>query len=139
MREIKFRGKRRLTGEWVYGFYVRYDEGPEGVFHVIQHSNGYEDDIISETVGQYTGLKDKNGKEIYEGDVVRASSEGVWGIFEVKWRQEGLPCFILYPAFQKGEMWKLHGSKHKDGHYYDSVEVIGNIYESPGLRKEVNL
>ncbi len=76
-----------------------------------------------------------NSKEIYEGDIVKAWSTGSCGTFEVRWRQEGSPCFILYPAFQNGDMWRLHGTKDRHGNYYDDVEVIGNIYENPELIK----
>lgn len=86
-------------------------------------------------ITQYTGIKDKNDKKIFKGDIVKAWSTGSCGTFEVRWRQGGTPCFILYPAFQHGEMWRLHGVKDKDGNYYDDVEVVGNIYENPELIK----
>lgn len=71
MREIKFRGKRLDNGEWIEGDLLRMldhwfifpDPAPEGI-------DKYAVDPA--TVGQYTGLKDKNGKEIYEGDVIRS-------------------------------------------------------------------
>lgn len=83
---------------------------------------------------QYTGLKDKNGREVYDGDIVNAWSQVYKGRFEVKWRQEGSSCWILYPAWKNNEFWKIHGTLHEDGQFYDKgLEVIGNIYENPEL------
>lgn len=80
---------------------------------------------------QYTGLKDKNGVGIFEGDIVIAWSQGVKGTFEIKRRIDGL--WLLYPAWKDGRFWYL--SPTEDGR--ESIEAIGNIYENPELIESV--
>ncbi|HDR4709691.1 TPA: hypothetical protein QCQ87_004813 [Bacillus paranthracis] len=123
MREIKFRAWDKVYKHFHEGDLIRD-------YHIGEFIDNPEYEVT-----QYTGLEDMNSKAIYEGDVVKAWSTGSCGTFEVRWRQEGSPCFILYPAFQQGEMWRLHGRKDKHGNYYDNVEVIGNIFENPELIK----
>lgn len=85
------------------------------------------DDII---LMQSTGLFDKNGVEIFEGDVVIAWSQGVKAIGEVKRRIDGY--WLMYPSWQHGEFW--HMVENVDTGE-TGVEVIGNIYENPDLRE----
>ena len=113
-REIKFRGKATCSDKWAYGCYVECDGG----FYIIVKLAGHEGDVSKiqvyrETVGQYTGLKDKDGKEIYEGDVVR------WGIL-----LKGEEVFFEEGGFT---------IKAVDDPYWEGCEVIGNVHQNPEL------
>lgn len=131
MREIKFRGKCLDNGEWVYGFYRQYPIY-KSCGTCIDHLNHFIDTdgrsefIDPATVGQYTGLKDKNGKEIYEGDSVN-----VWF---------GSDSVTMQVIFEIGG-WKIKEAFDETLHdlsYYvecDDVEIIGNIHDNPELLK----
>jgi len=138
MRIIKFRGKS--TGDlktWIYG-YPYYDS--ELYKHYIATYKGLiRKEIDGDTIGQFTGLFNNEKQELYEGDIVEAWSTGSKGTFEIYWRQEGAPMYILYPNFQHGKHWhlNLHGSNigEKAGVYVDDLKIIGNIHDNPDLLK----
>lgn len=138
-REIKFRGKTR-GGKWLYGDLIHRDNRiyivPEDG---LDSFDNYE--IVPETVGQYIGLKDKNSKEIYRGDIVTAWSEGSCGNFEIRWRMDGggTPCLLLYPAWQSQKTWSISATRETDGQVYDrGLEIIGNIHDNPSLLEPRN-
>ena len=122
MREILFRGKRVDNGEWVYGFYWFVEECRDSIlsksYFIESNGNNYE--VIAETVGQFTGLLDKNGTKIFEGDIfeygyvatwVDESSNGSHGMF-AGW-------YLQRDDFESWEELSV-------GYSY---EVIGNIHE----------
>jgi uncharacterized phage protein (TIGR01671 family) len=135
MREILFRGKRIDNGEWVEGYYIK------AVHH--WHKRGiHEDWIITgasanggwfaihkrhaidpETVGQYTGLTDKNGKKIFVGDIVVAEDY----VYVCRWNE----CNIEFELANEVESFGMC-------YVYPDIEVIGNIHDNPELLKGGN-
>lgn len=139
MREILFRGKRLYNGEWVEGFIVATRENtyPNGFEMITVDGINYDEldsyipDFISyevapNTVGQYTGLKDKNGKRIFEGDIAKVLQGKDKDIAYVGFENG---AFMLYPKtgnIYERTLWE---------YWYNDwdVEVIGNITDNPEL------
>ena len=131
MREILFRGKRVDNGEWVYGYVAIHtiigDETELKTVIVQKPDKIYQYDswtVIPETIGQYTGLKDKNGKKIFEGDIVFCGDGKV--PTEIRWVQES-SAFMAYNLKRK--------ECHLLNKYFDRFigEVIGNEHDNQGL------
>ena len=145
MREILFRGKWLGNGEWVEGYYCKisettyafaedYERNPIPVHHYILQEtmtdwglpNRFDQyEIDPETICQYTGLKDKSGKRIYENDIIKIENsidEGIGNIefYGGMWYVEGKPSNSMYDILE-----------------YDDAdaEVIGNIFDNPELLK----
>jgi hypothetical protein len=119
MREIKFRGRAKSYGKpWAYGDLMHDNDGTVFIETV---------EVDPDTVGQYTGLKDKNGVEIYEGDVVGAFCNTQ--IFEVKWCNERGGYFL-------DDVVSAGGCEpHPEclGNLRNTLEVLGNIHDNPEL------
>lgn len=136
MRTIKFRGKVKhhnlMTNPkngWVEGSYVQELGFGKMLSYIFKHSHYWE--VISETVGQFTGLFDKNGKEVYEGDIIGCHNPNIKHL-------------IFYNEKQGRFMAALNGDIDNDfvgvcglddSRWNASKEVIGNIHDNPELLK----
>lgn len=124
MREILFRGKTVCNGDWVYGG-ITWNPSRKKVFI---HTKWDECEVIPETVGQYTGVTDKNGKKIFEGDICKTC------ICKSDMSEEDVVGMIYFRdgAFEFGfEYGDIYVSD-----ILDASEVIGNIHDNPELIKE---
>lgn len=150
MREILFRGKREDCGEWCFGSLCKMFDG----YHICD-TYGTAERVIPETVGQYTGLTDKNGNKIFEGDIVKDNR-----------LEEVLLCYVRKKARSGIAIVKfgLHGIPSEDpfcwgsayGFYFDGdtlfptpaqyfpfdkwskseFEIIGNIHDNPEIMEK---
>ena len=138
MREILFRGKaihrdegchrtEYQNGEWVYGLVTKlYDEQFKNLPAEMTNTNGISGiEIDYKTIGQYTNMLDKNGKKIFEGDIVDFSKRpdnGDYGvvIYDADETEFGIEYYNIYRSLGKN-------------YYPENIEVIGNIYDNPKL------
>lgn len=155
MREILFRGKRLDNDEWVEGYYVHLHDPFRGkeshriyIGYAESECDSNEDlfypdyfDVVRATVGQFTGRLDKNGKQIFEGDIVKEDLDGAIAVIEFgdyasPFNSDQFTHNIgFYPKWE--EKHRRHLRKDL-GFYciYGGVEVIGNVHDNPELWKE---
>lgn len=131
MREILFRGKRVDNGEWIEGFYAHSGEKK---YILIDNdiAVGYlaMKEVNPDTIGQYTGLTDKNGTKIFEGDIVKvrllySDGERATEITTVVYDENN--CCYSPMNWKESCLWCDYSTSIKE------IEVIGNIYDNPEL------
>lgn len=149
MREILFRGKTTRNGEWVYGSLINVDT-PSGSFCCILEQDygdryeypyldaelgvidGQAIPVVPETVGQYIGYKDKNGKKVFEGDIL----EFVWPSGKLERRvisYHGAGYTYCDCHFYRDEVYDDYIEDGEYGMIVEWREIIGNIYDNPEL------
>jgi uncharacterized phage protein (TIGR01671 family) len=140
-REIKFRGKRIKNGEWVYGDLLQKNSGRKVIMTNLHTWGDNPDDVEPygeyitvdpNTVGQFTGMKDKNGKEIYEGDIVKTPLlDPIFGdILADAWSNALI-------RFNQGSFVVSYYNSHNIylQDLCDKIELLGNIHDNPELLK----
>lgn len=143
MREILFRGKSKSInkGEWIYGSFV--EDTDLNACCIRDKSLVYEL-VDRETVGQFTGLTDKNGEKIFEGDIIRLTPPKESGEIYIPTSRNPQEDRILKVIFFDGmfavDMSKWfkygHGKVALQTYETNRIEVIGNIHDNSGLLKE---
>lgn len=150
MREIKFRGKRLDNGEWVYGFVLFNQDRSEAVIAKLTDTESVCENVDPATVCQFTGRLDDNGKEIYEGDVIKVlhsftlafgcnRKRKIRGAYDLEWEkddfgQDGVTYFRNYQIeLGRRDFWIGRNGSVQHPLRNLSGFIIGNIHDNPEL------
>ena len=129
MRTIKFKGQQLSNGDWIVG---DLNHLVDGVY--ISNDNGCNmAQVNPDTVGMSTGLKDKKGKEIYDGDILAHNGEPIGYVVD---GVRGYCFDVIYFSPEYEESWSLYGVVVND--FHGDVEIIGNIHD-PEWQLKLNL
>jgi len=148
MREILFRGKRTDNGEWVYGYLVKHPSaiqiGEDNPWYINvppadPDDNGGFYNVDPDTVGQYTGLTDKHGAKIFEGDIIQKKAY-IYSLGKVNSQEEWIVCGVVVwdnDDEHSSGFWAID-SKDEYGdptkyYFNNSFMVIGNVHDNPEL------
>lgn len=118
MREILFRGKTLYEGEWITGYLSK--EPADSNYYIQPVGKNICDVVNPETVGQFTGLTDKNGKKIFEGDIVKYENK----IYEIKYLEK----YARFAPSNEHSIFMVCAFNH--------LEVVGNIHDNSELLKD---
>lgn len=129
MRTIKFRGKSILTDEWFYGDLVHSADKKRTAILVNDKDSYDECEVDSETIGQFTGLYDAHGKEIYEGDILKWKADNRLYAVIFKWGMFYASVEVCNQEIYGG--FPLHSLTDDE-----ACEIVGNIYDNPELKKK---
>ena len=132
-REIIFRGKRLANDEWCYGSLLVWANGECTILEKGDSSNAvWKREIDPNTVGQFTGLCDKNGKKVFENDILRVYDGEIYFNIVVKWSKEAMAFMACYCDGNQSPLSWFSGLLSRT----HEIEVIGNIYDNKELLEE---
>lgn len=141
MRTIKFRGKRLDNGVWLYGSLLvsHFKDDKKERYFITQFSGNYtfEHEVDPNTVGQFTGLKDRDGRDVYEGDIFKDSSGVLRTVFQVPGGLafEENPVAFGYDHRAPVYPYSPLAESQNEAWISQCCEVIGNIHDNPELLK----
>lgn len=134
MREIEFRAKAKNKNMWIYGDLIHDENG----YSILSKKEGCLK-IKPNTIGQYTGLKDKNGKKIFEGDIFEIEENEAIGVVVFEKGAYRIEIYgyreVLYEYGYDTGSWDYLTTEDFDMYYIDQMEIIGNIYDNTELLK----